>query len=58
MSDWNGNSQTLAFITGQVANNLPHWASITQDPVILSAILLYNIEFEEKPPHKICSLRI
>ena len=51
MSDWNGNSQTLAFIAGQVANHLPHWESITQDPVILSAIILqYNIEFEEKPP--------
>ena len=50
MSDWNGDSQTLAFIAGQVANQCPHWESITQDPVILSAILHYNIEFEEKPP--------
>ena len=50
MSDWNGDSQTLAFIAGQVANHLPHWESITQDSVILSAILHYNIEFEEKPP--------
>ena len=58
MSDWNGNSQTLAFIAGHVANHLPHWESITQDPVILSAILHYNIEFEEKPPYKLCSLRI
>jgi hypothetical protein len=46
----NGNSQTLAFVAGQVKNYLSHWESITQDPVILSAIQHYNIEFEEKPP--------
>ena len=46
MSDWNGNSQNLAFIAG----HLPHWESIIHDSVILSAILYYNIEFEDKPP--------
>jgi hypothetical protein len=46
----NGNRQTLDFVAGQVKNYLPHWESITQDPVILSAIQHYNIEFEGKPP--------
>ena len=48
-SEWY--SQTLDFfVAGQVKNYLPPWESITQDPVILSAVQQYNIEFEEKPP--------
>ena len=42
--------QTLVFTAGQVKNHLFKCESITQDPIILSAIQHYNIEFEDGPP--------